>query len=237
MPLGVEGPSSTHDHGGGMPGDARGSRDVRVLVVDDHPAVRVGLEQLLQDQPGFAVVAAVETAESAVERAEREGADVAVVDYHLGGHNGLWVSRKLKQLDRPPRVVIFSAFANDHLAASCAVAGVDALLNKGSLGSELCEAVRSVANGRRLLPRVPAPTADLLRRRLDGAEQVTFGMLLAGIGPGDVCETLGITPHELAAQEASMLAKLESLPGEASHEPGQGGLDFEKLIPDRRTRT
>ena len=151
---------------------------------------------------------------------------MAVVDYHLGGHNGLWVSRKLKQMEHAPRVLIFSAFANDHLAASCAVVGVDGLLNKGSLGSELCDAVRAVAGGRRLLPRVPQPTADLLRRRLDESEQVTFGMLLAGIGRSEICETLKITSAELAAHVTSIIDKLESLPGEiASPEPGRGGLD------------
>ena len=211
-----------------------GDRAVRVLVVDDHPAVRLGLEQLLDDQPGFIVVASTGTAETAVSVAEHERVDVAVVDYHLGGRNGLWVSRKLKQTERAPRVLIFSAFANDHLAASCAVVGVDGLLNKGSLGSELCDAVRAVADGRRLLPRVPQPTADLLRRRLDESEQVTFGMLIAGIGRSEVCETLKITPGELSARVISMLGKLESLPGEiGSPEPAGGALDYERLIPQR----
>jgi len=214
-----------------QPSVAVDAGEIRVLVVDDHPAVRVGLEALLQDQHGFTVVATASAAEPAVANAELHRVDVAVVDYHLGGHNGLWVSGKLKQLARPPRVVIFSAFANDHLAASCAVAGVDALLNKGSLGSELCDAVRAVANGRKLLPRVPQAMADLLRERLDDREQVAFGMLLAGIGRPEICDTVQISARELSALEASMLVKLETLPGEA--EPGRGGLDFERLIPQR----
>ena len=68
--------------------------------------------------------------------AEDVAADVAVVDHQLGGRNGLWVTCKAKELDRPPGVVIFSAFANTHLAANCAVAGADALLSKGSLGDD-----------------------------------------------------------------------------------------------------
>ena len=106
-------------------------RHLRLLVVDDHPAVQLGLLRLLDDQPDFEVVAVSETAESAIGLAEHWQVDVAVVDFHLGGRNGLWVSRKLKRSARPPRVVIFSAYANDHLAASCVVAGADALLNKG----------------------------------------------------------------------------------------------------------
>ena len=79
---------------------------IRLLVVDDHPAVRRGLSELLEDQPDFRVIAAVGTAEDAMTVAEREVFDVAVVDYQLPGRNGLWVSRKLKRLPHPPRVLI-----------------------------------------------------------------------------------------------------------------------------------
>jgi DNA-binding NarL/FixJ family response regulator len=106
-----------------------------------------------------------------VAQAELTGIDVAVVDYHLGGRNGLWVSRRLKQLAEPPRVIVYSAFANDHLATCCVIAGADGVLNKGGLGSELCDAVRSVAHGRRLFGKVSQPMADMLRRRLDDSEQ------------------------------------------------------------------
>ncbi len=207
-------------------------RHIRVLVVDDHPAVRQGLGQLLEDQPDIEVVAMSTTAEAAVAQAEHEGVDVAVVDYHLGGHNGLWVTRKLKQLPQPPFVVIFSAFANDHLAASCVVARVDALLNKGSLGSELCDAIRSVARGRRLLPRVPQPMEQLLGARLGDSEQPIFGMLLAGVTRPEVQQKLGMSASELEACEGAMLSKLEALPGELAN-PGRGGLDFERIIPQR----
>jgi DNA-binding NarL/FixJ family response regulator len=191
-------------------------RDLRLLVVDDHPAVRAGLEKLLDDEPGFEVVGVCPTGEGAVSQAERDGIDVAVVDYHLGGRNGLWVSRKLKRIDRPPRVVIFSAFANDHLAANCVVAEADALLSKGSLGSELCDTVRSVARGRRPLPRVSQPMADMLRRRLDDLEEQIFGMLLAGIARADIEQMLGVSASELDSLQSVMLRKLEVLPGDTS---------------------
>ena len=189
-------------------------QQIRLLVVDDHPAVRLGLVQLLDGQRDFTVESVCVNAEAAVAQAEREGIDVAVVDYHLGGRNGLWVCRRLKRMAKEPRVVIFSAFANDHLAACCAVAGADAVLNKGVLGSQLCDAVRSVARGRRLLPRVSAPLADMLRRRLEDAEQPLFGMLLAGIPRGEIGHELGMSPYELASREGAMLRKLEALPGE-----------------------
>jgi DNA-binding NarL/FixJ family response regulator len=211
-----------------------GPQPVRLLVVDDHPAVRLGLVQLLEGQHDFTVEAVCVNGEGAVAQAEREGIDVAVVDYHLGGRNGLWVCRALKRTARPPRVIIFSAFANDHLAACSAVAGADAVLNKGVLGSELCDAVRAVARGRRLLPRVAPPMADMLRSRLGDAEQPLFGMLLAGIPRGDIGQALAMSAHELAFREGAILRKLESLPGEAT-DPRRGpDRDPERLIRQPR---
>src|SRR5437899_3152779 len=98
----------------------RGPKQVRVMVGGDHPAVRWGLEQLLGAQRDFSVNAVCISAEGVLARAEAERIDVAIVDYSLGGRNGLWLCRQLKRLPQPPRVIIFSAFANDHLAACCA---------------------------------------------------------------------------------------------------------------------
>jgi DNA-binding NarL/FixJ family response regulator len=203
-------------------------QQVRLMVVDDHPAVRLGLVQLLEGQYDFSVDAVGVNAQSAVAQAESKRVDVAIVDYQLGGHNGLWVCRRLKQLAESPRVIIFSAFANDHLAACCAVAGADALLNKGVLGSELCDAVRSVARGRRLLPRVPPPLADMLRRRLGEREQMLFGTLLAGIPRTEIARIAGISLDEIELREDAMLRTLERLPGELSASTAAGhrsGLD------------
>jgi DNA-binding NarL/FixJ family response regulator len=187
---------------------------IAVLLLDDHPAVRWGLAGLLGDQPDLDAAAVVATAEAAVARAEREEFEVAVLDYHLGGRSGLWATGRLKALPSAPRVVIFSAFASDHLAARCAIAGADALLSKGSLGDELCNAIRAVARGRTLLPQVPPHMAQAMRERLDTREQVIFGMLLAGVPVELIEERLGLSAQELAHARLSMLAKLEPLPGE-----------------------
>jgi len=190
--------------------------------------VRLGLVQLLEGQPDFSIEAVCIDAEGAVGEAEVKQIDVAVLDYHLGGRNGLWVCRRLKQLAQPPRVIIYSAFANDHLATCCVVAQADGVLNKGGLGSELCDGVRAVARGRRVLPKVSRPMADMLRRRLDDTEQPIFGMLMAGIPRSEITKTLGMTTRELSSREAGMLRKLEVLPGEATAPRGR---EVERLVP------
>lgn len=195
----------------------------RVLVVDDHAAVRAGLRELLDDEIDFEVIAAVADAESAISVAEQEPVDVAVVDYQLHGRNGLWVSRKLKRLPNAPAVVVYSAYADDVLAAAAVVAEADAIVNKGGLGSELCEAIRGVSGGRKLLPPMPSWLGEALRRRLGHEEQAIFGMLLAGIEPREIAETLGLSESGLESQLCGMLRRLEAPPTEA-HRDRLGGI-------------
>ncbi len=182
---------------------------IRLLVVDDHAAVRAGLRDLLEDEIDFEVVAAVASAEEAMMVAERERVDAAVVDYQLGGRNGLWVSRKLKRLPRPPSVLIYSAYTDGVLAAAAVVAQADGVVSKGGLGGDLCAAIRSVVGGRQVLPPLPAWIAETLRRRFDHQQQAIFGMLLAGIEPGGIAQTLDLSAAGLESRLQAMLRRLE----------------------------
>ncbi len=184
---------------------------MRLLVVDDHPAVRTGVRELLEDQPDFLVVDVVSTAAEALAAAGGQQVDVAVVDYQLDRRTGLWLSRKLKRLTNAPRVLIYTAYSDGLLAAAAVVAEADGLVSKGGLGSELCDAIRAVARGHSLLPMVPWQLAEILRRRLDESEQAIFGMLSARIAPVDIAETLGLTCAELEARLWKMLRNLEDL--------------------------
>lgn len=192
---------------------------LRLLVVDDHPAVRSGLRELLDGQPDFEVTAAVPNAEEAMAVAEQTELDVAVVDYQLGqGRNGLWLSRKLKRLCSPPRVLIYSAYSDGPLAAAAVIAQVDALVSKGALGSELCDAVRMVARGNSVLPVVAATAAEIVRQRLTDQEQAIFAMLLAGIPASEIAMTAKMSHAELESCLREMLAALERL--DASNRSG-----------------
>jgi len=184
---------------------------IRCLVVDDHPAILAGLRGLLASEPDFEVVDGLDSAEAAAEVAEQVRLDVAIVDYQLPGHSGLWLSRKLKRLPQPPAVLIYSAFSDYLLAAACVVAEADGLLSKAALGSDLYTAIRRAATGMSRLPPVPATLADSLRRRFDSLEQAIFGLLLAGIGRDEIARTLHIDVGELETRQWTMLRKLERL--------------------------
>jgi DNA-binding NarL/FixJ family response regulator len=202
-------------------GGEGGDRELRVLVVDDHPAVRAGVLQLLDEQPDLCVVDAVGSAEAALSLAEREPIDVAVVDYQLGSRSGLWLTRMLKRLDPPPRVVMYSAYCDGPLSAACVVAEADALVSKGAVGNELCDAVRAIADGATWLPPVAPRLAEAMRRRLEPEDQAIFGMLVAGIVKAEVAATLGMSRAGLDSRMWAMLHKLEGL-GSGSAGPSRG---------------
>ena len=189
---------------------------LRLIVVDDHPAIRLGLLQLLDDQPDFVVVDAASSAEEARSLAEREPIDVAVVDYQLGSRSGLWLTRMLKRLEPAPSVVIYSAYSDGPLSAACVVAGADGLVSKGTVGAELCHAVRAVSRGHSRLPLVPPTLAGAMRRRLGADEQAIFGMLLAGIDASEIADTLGMSSQALDRRRWAMLHKLEGLRSDPS---------------------
>jgi DNA-binding NarL/FixJ family response regulator len=184
----------------------------RLLVVDDHAAVRAGLRELLADETDFHVVAAVASAEAGVDIARRAPIDVAVVDYQLGGRNGLWLSRKLKRLPEPPAVVVYSAYADGVLCAAAVVAEADAIVSKAKIGADLCHAIRCAAVGQRRLPAIPPRLGESLRRRLDHEEQAIFGLLLAGLDPADVGSTLGLPPAAMESRLWELLRRLEGMP-------------------------
>jgi two-component system, NarL family, response regulator DevR len=184
---------------------------IRCLVVDDHPAILAGLHGLLSSEPDLDVVDALDSAEAAADVAARVQVDVAIVDYQLPGHSGLWLSRKLKRLPEPPAVLIYSAFSDYLLAAACVVAEADGLLSKSALGSDLHVAIRHAALGVSRLPAVAPRLADALRRRLDSLEQAIFGLLLAGISRDEIGRTLHIDAGELETRQWTMLRKLERL--------------------------
>src|SRR5690349_10079745 len=96
---------------------AAGMRDpVRVLIVDDHPAVRAGLEAALDAHPGFVSLGAVAGERELWPLYHGAQPDLVVLDYHLPESDGFTVCLQLKSFIPVPRVVIYSAYADSRLA-------------------------------------------------------------------------------------------------------------------------
>jgi DNA-binding NarL/FixJ family response regulator len=181
---------------------------IRVLVVDDHPAVRAGLASLLRTEPGLLPVGAVGSAEQARPELARGTTDVLLVDYDLPDSDGLALCWDAKCREEPPAVLIYTAFARPRLTIAATLAGADAMLDKGAPPEQLFEAVRIVAGGGKALPRVPP---DLIRRcvaELDPDDIPLFGMAFNQIPVADIAAIAG---HDLETTRARVRALIDRL--------------------------
>jgi DNA-binding NarL/FixJ family response regulator len=187
---------------------------IRVLVVDDHPAVRTGLLAMLADEPGIEPAGAAASAGEAHEAwlASDERPDVVLVDYHLPDEDGLSLCLWLKSADPAPAVVIYSAFADEGLVLPAVLAGADGLVGKSTDPAEVSDVVRAVAAGGRRLPPVSPQVDRELGARLAAEDLPILGMLRHGVPAPEVAATLGIDAGELAARRWAMLELLTAAP-------------------------
>jgi DNA-binding NarL/FixJ family response regulator len=181
-----------------------GASPIHVLLVDDHPAVRHGIRQLISDQADMITVAEHSSASNETVGVAR-WADLALIDYHLGDRDGLWLTRQIKQLSSPPAVLIYSAFADTALAVAGIVAGADGILSKTTLGEELTVAVRRLVHGRQYFPAIPESVTGALSTRLAPGDRAIFSMLIHGLGAAEIASRLGIAPTELEARRHLIL--------------------------------
>lgn len=124
---------------------------IRILLVDDHPIVREGYRRLLEQQPGFAVVAEAETAAAAYEAYRKASPDVVVMDLHLPGLGGIEALRHIRQWDSNARILIFTMQLGAAYALKAFEAGALGYVTKSSSPQDLVRAVASVASGKRTL--------------------------------------------------------------------------------------
>ena len=103
-----------------------------LVIVDDHPAVRAGLRGLIEDEDDLRVAATAATAREGFEAIADARPAVALIDLHLPDDDGLSLCLRTRALPEPPRVVIYSAFADAALAVLAAIAGADAVLPKSA---------------------------------------------------------------------------------------------------------
>jgi DNA-binding NarL/FixJ family response regulator len=188
------------------------SQTARVLVVDDHSAVRSGIEALLAGEPDLEPVGTAGGAAEALELARQTRPDVAIVDFQLGDYDGLSLCRQLKEMPEPVGVVLYSAYADGPLALAGVIAGADGVVHKAALAGELCDTVRAVAAGRTSIPPTPPAARAVVAARLDPDDLPILAMLLDGTDPDEIARVLGMRPGWLAARRWAMLERLRRLP-------------------------
>ncbi|MGE5462388.1 MAG: response regulator transcription factor [Syntrophothermus sp.] len=147
----------------------------RILLVDDHAIVRLGLMTLLNDQPDMEVVAEASTAGEAVRAVEKFHPDVVLMDIRLPGEGGIEATRQVTARFPDSKVVMVTSFADDDLVVRAIGAGAVGYVLKQVGNEELLRAIRAAARGEALLD--PSTTARLIShvRELDRkAEEDAF---------------------------------------------------------------
>ena len=124
----------------------------RVMVVDDHPIVRKGLQDLLQDSGGFEVVRLVSNGEEAVNAAQETQPDVIVMDVMMPGKDGVEACRDILDLLPDAKVLMYTASTDEDAVVEAITAGAAGFVQKYADSDEVVKAIREVAAGRLLIP-------------------------------------------------------------------------------------
>ena len=145
------------------------TKKIRLLLVDDHAIVRLGLTTLLNDQPDMEVVGEASTAGEAVKAVEKLHPDVALMDIRLPGEGGIEATRQITELFPSSKVVMLTSFADDELVVRAIRAGAVGYVLKQVGNEELIRAIQAAAKGESALD--PSTTARLLSRVREAERQ------------------------------------------------------------------
>lgn len=199
---------------------------MRVLIVDDQPLVRTGLEMILSSQPDIEVAGEAGDGAAAVLAVERlarlgEPVDVVVMDVRMPVMDGVTATKAL--CDRPggPRVMVLTTFDTDEDAFAALQAGASGFLLKNAPPEDLLTAIRTVAGGdavvaprvtRRLLDHfagrfVPAREDSRLAQLTDREREVVL-LVAQGLSNAEIAATLVVAEATVKTHVGRVLAKL-----------------------------
>ena len=122
---------------------------IRVLIVDDHPLLRVGAATYLANSDRFNVVGDSDNADDGLEKVRSLVPDVVTLDIRLAGeHNGVWLARKIRDECLPVKILVLTNFLHEPYVRAMMEVGVDGYLLKDTAPSDIADAIRMVAGGR-----------------------------------------------------------------------------------------
>jgi DNA-binding NarL/FixJ family response regulator len=150
----------------------------RILLVDDHEVVRVGLKALLEKHPDFEVVAEAGTAREAVEKTDSYKPDVVVMDIRLKGGSGIEACQEIVESSPDTQVIMLTSYAEDEMLFSAIRAGAAGYVLKQIGGDDLVRAIEAVGRGEALLdPAVTQRVFQEVRKAAREEEASAFAEL------------------------------------------------------------
>jgi two-component system NarL family response regulator len=186
------------------------SKPLRLMLVDDHYLVRVGLSSVIALETDMAVCAEAATAEQALVLFRSERPDVTLMDLRLPGLSGSEATKAIRAEFPDARVIILSTYSTDEEVYAALQAGAMAYLLKSVERDELVGAIRKAAAGERHIP--PDLAARLAARQprsqLSPREQEVLRLLVAGKRNKEIASALDISEGTVKIHVSSILAKL-----------------------------
>ena len=173
----------------------------RILLVDDHEVVRLGMKVLLDKHQGFTVVAEADSEDEAVEQAIRHEPDIVLMDIRLAGGSGIEACHQIKQVLPDTKVIMLTSFADDELLFAAIRAGATSYVLKQVGGGDLIRAMEATARGESMLdPSLTQRVFVEVRRSIQKEEAVAFADLTGQEKQVLALIAAGKTNREIATQ-------------------------------------
>lgn len=183
---------------------------IRLLVVDDHFVVRIGLTSALNLEPDMEVVAEAKDGREAIEAYERHRPDVVVMDYQLPHLHGAQATTAIRARDPDARVIILSVYKGEEDVHRAVQAGASGYLPKSSEPQELLDAIRVIHNGRRYFPTAikAALASRAARSELSDREREVLEAIVRGRSNKEIAAALGISENTVKVHTTRVFEKL-----------------------------
>jgi len=183
---------------------------VTVVIVDDHPVVRDGLQAILSTEPGLRVVAETGEGAEAMEIIPKLRPNVVLMDLMLPGVSGIEIIRRLAQHYADINFIVLTSAAGDEEIYRALEAGARGYLFKDMARKELIQAVRAVNKGHRYIPtQVGSRIAQYLPRSpLSPREIDVLQCIAGGMRNKEIAEQLGLSEFTINSHVKRLLEKL-----------------------------
>jgi two-component system NarL family response regulator len=184
---------------------------IRILIVDDHPAVRIGLASMLQAQAELEIIGAAASGQEALGILDREVPDVLLVDIRMQLMNGFELLHEVQRRHLHLRSIVLTSYETDEDVFMAVNAGAQGYLLKDSSEQELLQAIFAVHAGKSYFPQhIARRLADRMRRSaLSARELDVLQMMAKGFTNKQIATGLGISSHTVRCHVANITAKLE----------------------------
>ncbi|MBN1486469.1 MAG: response regulator transcription factor [Anaerolineae bacterium] len=193
---------------------------IKILLAEDHQVVREGTRQLLEQEADFTVVGEASNGETAMQLAQELRPDVVLMDVHMPKVNGLEATKRIKATASGIRVLILSAYEDDHYIFPLLEAGADGYLLKTTSGAELIRSIRAVYRGETVLdPQVTSKVVSQITKKksyqstamvesLTEREIEVLQAVASGKSNKEVAEELYISPYTVQVHLRNIFGKL-----------------------------